>query len=136
MVYAMACARVPKLTLVVGGSYGAGNYGMCGRGFEPEFLFAWPSARVATMSADIASNVMVELARSNLRGPADEARLAETERKVREQYARQSDPYYAPSRLWDDGLIEPAASRDVLGLALALAARRAMPNTATPVYRM
>ena len=136
MVYAMACARVPKLTLVVGGSYGAGNYGMCGRGFEPEFLFAWPSARVATMSADIASNVMVELARSNLRGPADEARLLDIERKVREQYARQSDPYYATSRLWDDGLIEPSASRDVLGLALALAARRALPSTATPVYRM
>lgn len=136
MVYAMSCARVPKLTLIVGGSYGAGNYGMCGRGFEPEFLFAWPTARVATMSADIATNVMLELARTNLRGPADEAALAETERKVREQYARQTDPYYATSRLWDDGLIEPAASRDVLGLALALAARRELPRTATPVYRM
>ncbi len=136
MVYAMSCARVPKLTLIVGGSYGAGNYGMCGRGFEPEFLFAWPSARVATMSADIATNVMLELARTNLRGPADDAAMAETERKVREQYARQTDPYYATSRLWDDGLIEPAASRDVLGLALALAARRELPKTATPVYRM
>ncbi|RCX09410.1 acyl-CoA carboxylase subunit beta [Extensimonas vulgaris] len=136
MVYAQSCARVPKLSLVVGGSYGAGNYGMCGRGFEPEFLFAWPSARVATMSADIASNVMTELARSNLRGPADEARVAEVERQVREQYARQSDPYYATSRLWDDGLIEPSASRDVLGLALALAMRRSVPQTATPVYRM
>ncbi len=136
MVYAMSCARVPKITLVVGGSYGAGNYGMCGRGFEPEFLFAWPSAKVATMSADIASNVMLELARSNLRGPADEAGMRETERAVREQYARQSDPYYATSRLWDDGLIAPSASRDVLGLALTLMARRAVPQTATPVYRM
>ena len=136
MVYAVSCARVPKLTLIVGGSYGAGNYGMCGRGFEPEFLFAWPSAQVATMSADIASNVMLELARSNLRGPADEARLAETERAVREQYARQSDPYYATSRLWDDGLIAPSSSRDVLGLALALCARRPIRKTATPVYRM
>mgnify|MGYP001156677744 FL=1 len=136
MVYAVSCARVPKLTLIVGGSYGAGNYGMCGRGFEPEFLFAWPSASVATMSADIASNVMLELARSNLRGPADEARMAETERAVREQYARQSDPYYATSRLWDDGLIAPSASRSVLALALALATRRVLPKTATPVYRM
>ncbi|MGK2897499.1 MAG: carboxyl transferase domain-containing protein [Burkholderiaceae bacterium] len=136
MVYAMACARVPKITLIVGGSYGAGNYGMCGRGFEPEFLFAWPSAKVATMSADIASNVMLELARSNLRGPADEVRLAETERAVREQYGRQSDPYYATSRLWDDGLIAPSASRNVLALALALATRRVLPKTATPVYRM
>ena len=136
MVYAVSCTRVPKLTLIVGGSYGAGNYGMCGRGFEPEFLFAWPSAQVATMSADIASNVMLELARSNLRGPADEARLAETERAVREQYQRQSDPYYATSRLWDDGLIAPSSSRDVLGLALALCTRRPLPRTATPVYRM
>ena len=88
------------------------------------------------MSADIASNVMLELARSNLRGPADEARLAETERAVREQYARQSDPYYATSRLWDDGLIAPSSSRDVLGLALALCARRPIRKTATPVYRM
>ena len=109
---------------------------MCGRGFEPEFLFAWPSASVATMSADIASNVMLELARSNLRGPADEARMAETERAVREQYGRQSDPYYATSRLWDDGLIAPSQSRSVLGLALALATRRVLPKTATPVYRM
>jgi 3-methylcrotonyl-CoA carboxylase beta subunit len=136
MVYAMSCARVPKLTLIVGGSYGAGNYGMCGRGFEPEFLFTWPSAQVATMSADIASNVMLELARSNLRGPADEARMAETERTVREQYQRQTDPYYATSRLWDDGLIAPSSSRDVLALALALCTRRVLPRTATPVYRM
>jgi 3-methylcrotonyl-CoA carboxylase beta subunit len=136
MVYAMSCARVPKLTLIVGGSYGAGNYGMCGRGFEPEFLFAWPSANVATMSADIASNVMLELARASVRGAADPEHLAKTERQVREQYARQSDPYYATSRLWDDGLIEPATSRDVLGLALALLVRRPVPATATPVYRM
>ena len=136
MVYAMSCARVPKLTLIVGGSYGAGNYGMCGRGFEPEFLFAWPSANVATMSADIASNVMLELARASVRGAADPDHLATIERQVHEQYARQSDPYYATSRLWDDGLIEPATSREVLGLALALAARRAVPATATPVYRM
>jgi 3-methylcrotonyl-CoA carboxylase beta subunit len=88
------------------------------------------------MSADIASNVMLELARSNLRGPADEAKLAETERAVREQYARQSDPYYATSRLWDDGLIVPSTSRDVLALALALCTRRVPARTATPVYRM
>ncbi len=76
------------------------------------------------------------LAMFNLRGPADEARLAETERAVREQYGRQSDPYYATSRLWDDGIIAPSASRNVLALALALATRRVLPKTATPVYRM
>ncbi|MFZ2629148.1 MAG: carboxyl transferase domain-containing protein, partial [Rugosibacter sp.] len=79
---------------------------------------------------------MLELARASVRGAADPEHLAKTERQVREQYARQSDPYYATSRLWDDGLIEPATSRDVLGLALALLVRRPVPATATPVYRM
>ena len=136
MVYAQANARVPRFTVIVGGSYGAGNYGMCGRGFHPRFLFAWPNARVATMSADIAANVMRELGRASLKGGTDPDKLAETERRVREQYARQSDPYYATSRLWDDGLIEPAQTRDVIGLGLALAARTPLPITASPVYRM
>jgi 3-methylcrotonyl-CoA carboxylase beta subunit len=136
MVYAMANARVPKLSLIVGGSYGAGNYGMCGRGFRPDFLFAWPSARVATMSADIAANVMLELRRANLRQPASDDELAEVEGMVRAQYAEQSDPYYATSRLWDDGIIEPAQSRDVLGLCLALLASRPDDAQFSPVYRM
>ena len=136
MVYAQANARVPRFTVIVGGSYGAGNYGMCGRGFHPRFLFAWPNAQVATMSADIAANVMRELGLASLKGGTDPDKLAETERRVREQYARQSDPYYATSRLWDDGLIEPAQTRDVIGLGLALAARPSMPSVSSPVYRM
>ncbi len=125
MVYAMATAEVPRLTVIVGGSYGAGNYGMCGRGFWPEFLFAWPTAECATMSADIAANVMLELRRTSVRlGPASEQELGEIERGVREQYAEQSDPYYATSRLWDDGIVEPQETRDVLGLCLALCASR------------
>ena len=136
MVYAQACTRVPRFTVVVGGSFGAGNYGMCGRGFQPRLMFAWPSACVATMSADIASNVMLELGRASLKGEADPQRLAEIEQRTREQYARQSDPYYATSRLWDDGLIEPTQTRAVIGLGLALAARQLPPVTQTPVYRM
>jgi len=136
MVYAMACARVPRFTVVIGGSFGAGNYGMCGRGFQPRLMFAWPSACVATMSADIASNVMRELGRASLKGEADPQRLAEIEQRTREQYARQSDPYYATSRLWDDGLIEPVHTRAVIGLGLALAARAVTPAASTPVYRM
>ncbi|MFA7280838.1 MAG: carboxyl transferase domain-containing protein [Sterolibacterium sp.] len=136
MVYAQACARVPRFTVVVGGSFGAGNYGMCGRGFQPRLMFAWPSACVATMSADIASNVMLELGRASLKGEADPERLAEIEQRTRSQYARQSDPYYATSRLWDDGLIEPGQTRAMLGLGLALAARATSPATSTPVYRM
>lgn len=136
MVYAMANARVPKLSLIVGGSYGAGNYGMCGRGFQPDFLFAWPSAKLATMSADIAANVMLELRRGNLRQPPTQAELDAIEAQVRAQYGEQSDPYYATSRLWDDGIIEPEQSRDVLGLCLSLLASRPDDAHFAPVYRM
>ncbi|MEM8972727.1 MAG: carboxyl transferase domain-containing protein [Pseudomonadota bacterium] len=139
MVYAMATAEVPRLTVIVGGSYGAGNYGMCGRGFWPEFLFAWPTAECATMSADIASNVMLELRRSSVRhGPPGEDELHDIETRVRTQYAEQSDPYYATSRLWDDGIIEPAETRDVIGLCLALCASRdAIPERGQKrVFRM
>lgn len=137
MVYAVANAQVPKLTVVIGGSYGAGNYGMCGRGFRPDFLFAWPTAEIATMSPDIASNVMLELRRTNLKlPPPTDAELAEVEKAVREQYVEQTDPYYATSRLWDDGLIEPAQTRDVLGLCLSLIASRPVNDRHTPVYRM
>src|SRR5690606_17297984 len=138
MVYAQATSRVPKFSVIVGGSYGAGNYGMAGRGFAPHFLFAWPSARCATMSADIASNVMQELRRASIK--QDDAGLAGDLRRidaeVRAQYGEQSDPYYATARLWDDGIIEPAQTRDVLGLCLALAARLPPTTGPAPVYRM
>ena len=137
LVYAMSVAKVPRLSLIVGGSYGAGNYGMCGRGFAPRFLFAWPTAELATMSADIAANVMMELRRQ--RGgdaQAMEADLQRIEAQVRAQYAEQSDPYYATSRLWDDGLIEPAQTRDVLGLCLAIVTSVPAAGRHTPVFRM
>ena len=139
MVYAMATAEVPRLTVIVGGSYGAGNYGMCGRGFWPEFLFAWPTAECATMSADIASNVMLELRRNSVRhGPPSAEELDGIESRVRAQYAEQSDPYYATSRLWDDGIIEPSETRDVIGLCLALCdSRDAVPARGQKrVFRM
>ncbi len=137
MVYAMATARVPKLSVIIGGSYGAGNYGMCGRGFRPNFLFAWPTAECATMSADIAANVMLELRKARLKGAAaDQSELDQIEKGVRDQYAEQSDPYYATSRLWDDGLIEPAQTRDVLGLCLEIIQSRPEAAAFSPVYRM
>ena len=137
MVYAMSIARVPKISVLVGGSYGAGNYGMCGRGFRPNFLFAWPSAELATMSADIAANVMLELYQSKGSLTSEKQKELDTiEQKVRAQYAEQSDPYYATSRLWDDGLIEPAQTRDVLGLCLAIVASVPEAGERTPVYRM
>lgn len=137
MVYAMATARVHRLTVIVGGSYGAGNYGMCGRGFRPDFLFAWPTAKVATMSAEIASNVLTELRRGNVRLPeATQDELAEIKDRTRTQYAEQSDPYYATSRLWDDGLIAPDQTRDVLGLCLSLVLSRPERGPYSPVFRM
>ena len=137
LVYAVSCARVPCFTVIIGGSYGAGNYGMCGRGFGPRFLFAWPNARIATMSPDVATNVLLELRRSSLkRGDADDVEMAELERQTRAQFTEQSDPYYATARLWDDGIIEPAQTRDVLGLCLALAASDPHETRRAPVYRM
>lgn len=136
LVKAMACASVPRLTVIVGGSYGAGNYGMCGRGFRPNFLFAWPNARVATMSADIASNVLRELARASVSRKTDAQSLDDLERTTRAQYERQSDAYYATSRLWDDGIIEPTQTRDVLGLCLAVCATLPPVSSHQLVYRM
>ena len=118
LVYAMSVAKVPRLSVLLGGSYGAGNYGMCGRGFAPNFLFAWPTAELATMSADIATNVMLELRRQKGGGPEKmNADMAEIEAQVRAQYAEQSDPYYATSRLWDDGL-DPRYTGSVPGHCL------------------
>jgi 3-methylcrotonyl-CoA carboxylase beta subunit len=136
LVYAMATARVPRLTVIIGGSFGAGNYGMCGRGFDPRFLFAWPNSRIATMSADVAATVLTDLRRSSLKAEADDAEIAEIDRATRKQFTEQSDPYYATARLWDDGLIEPSETREVIGLCLALAAAEAPVLGPTPVFRM
>ena len=136
LVYAVSNARVPKYTILVGGSYGAGNYGMCGRGFRPRFLFSWPNARIATMSPDVAANVVTDLRRASLKSSASEADLAALDAKTRAQFEEQSDPYYATARLWDDGIIEPNQTRDVLGLCLALAAGEEQDTSPRAVYRM
>ncbi len=137
LVYAMATARVPRFTVLIGGSYGAGNYGMSGRGFAPRFLFTWPNSRIATMSADVASTVLLDLRRASLKGDADEAALAKLEAETRRQFDSQSDPYYATARLWDDGILEPTQTRDVLGICLELADASTPRFTGpSPVYRM
>ncbi len=137
MVAAVACSRVPKFTVLIGSSYGAGNYGMCGRGFRPRFLFAWPNSRIATMSADTAETVLVDTKRDGLNRAAMTDEQEKTLRaRVRKQYEDQSDPYYATSRLWDDGLIEPAETRNVLGLCLSIAALTPSPPGAPRVFRM
>lgn len=136
MVAAVACSTVPKYTVLIGASFGAGNYGMCGRGFAPRFLFAWPNSMIATMSSETAETVLVDVRANNAsrQEKADEVealRLA-----VRKQYAEQSDPYYASSRLWDDGIIEPSQTRDVLGMCLALADNVPAEPTRHRVFRM
>ncbi|MGO4283352.1 acyl-CoA carboxylase subunit beta [Bosea sp. TAB14] len=136
LVYAVSNARVSKYTVLIGGSYGAGNYGMCGRGFRPRFLFSWPNARIATMSPEVAATVVTELRRQSLKGSGDEAAIADLDRRTRAQFEEQSDPYYATARLWDDGIIEPQQTRDVLGLCLALSAGETRDTGPRPVYRM
>ena len=138
MVAAVANATVPRFTVLIGGSYGAGNYGMCGRGFNPRFLFAWPNSRIATMAAATAETVLVDVRLGGLDAQdTSEEEIAALRAEVRSQYETQSDPYYATSRLWDDGLIDPVDTRDVLGLCLALASRQDDAAPSRPlVYRM
>jgi len=137
LVYAVSNARVPRYTLVTGGSYGAGNYGMSGRGFRPRFMFMWPNARLGTMSPDVGSSVLMDLRRSSIsRNPASEQELAAYETKLRQMFDEQSNPYYCTARLWDDGLIEPQDTRGVLGLCLAIGAMQPHDTGNRPVYRM
>ena len=136
MIQAVANARVPKLTVVLGGSYGAGNYGMCGRGFDPRFIFAWPSARTAVMGAAQAAKVMEIVARGKLeraRQPVNEAALAAQSEGLRRRLEAESTALFGTARLWDDGIIDPRDTRRILGLCLSICAeaetRQLRPNT-------
>jgi 3-methylcrotonyl-CoA carboxylase beta subunit len=131
MVTAVACAKVPKLTLIVGGSFGAGNYAMCGRAYGPRFLFMWPSARISVMGGEQAAQVLATVRRDGLaqRGkPLDAGEEARFMDEIRAQYETQGHPYYATARLWDDGIIDPAQTRDVLGLAFAATLNAPIPD--------
>jgi 3-methylcrotonyl-CoA carboxylase beta subunit len=139
MVMAVACARVPKITLVVGGSYGAGNYGMCGRAYGPRFLFAWPTARVALMGSEQAASVLATVTRDNIEargGKWSEVEEAEFKQPIKDQFDQQSDPYFATARLWDDGIIAPSETRRVLALAYAAALNAPVEETKFGVFRM
>ncbi len=139
MVTAVSCAAVPKLTVIVGGSFGAGNYGMCGRAFGPRFLWMWPNARISVMGGEQAANVLAQVRRDNLEAkgqswPADEEEAFK--KPVRDQYESQGHPYYATARLWDDGIIDPADTRLVLGLGLSAALNAPIERTRFGVFRM
>ncbi len=139
LVNAVACARVPKFTVIIGGSFGAGNYGMCGRAYDPRFLWMWPNARIGVMGAEQAAGVLVQVKReqSERSGQAfsadDEQRL---KRPIVEQYERQAHAYYSSARLWDDGVIDPAQTRDLLGLAISTSLNAPIEPTQFGVFRM
>jgi len=124
LVTAVSTARVPKLTVIIGGSFGAGNYGMCGRAYSPRLLWMWPGARISVMGGEQAATVMTEVGQ------------AETGARLQEQYERQGHPYYATARLWDDGVIDPRDTRDVLGLALSAAANAPLADVRYGIFRM
>ncbi len=139
LVTAVACAEVPKLTVIIGGSFGAGNYGMSGRAYSPRFLFTWPNSRISVMGGEQAASVLATIRRDGLEARGDAwAPEAEEAFKapIRERYEVEGNPYYATARLWDDGVIDPAQTRDVLGLALAATLNAPIPPTRFGVFRM
>jgi 3-methylcrotonyl-CoA carboxylase beta subunit/propionyl-CoA carboxylase len=140
MVHAVANVAVPKFTVVIGGSFGAGNYGMCGRAYGPRFLWMWPNARISVMGGAQAASVLSTVKQEQLaregKPPMTEDELAEFERPIREKYEEEGNPYYSTARLWDDGVLDPAQTRTALALALSAAYNAPIPETEFGVFRM
>ncbi len=134
MVTAVACAQVPKITVIIGGSYGAGNYGMCGRAYGPRFLFMWPNARISVMGGEQAASVLATVRRDNIEARGGKWSKEEEEafkQPIRQQYDREGHPW-----LWDDGIIAPAETRRMLALAFSAALNAPIPETRFGVFRM
>ncbi|RDV27462.1 methylcrotonoyl-CoA carboxylase [Alteromonas aestuariivivens] len=139
MVTAVACAKVPKLTVLIGGSFGAGNYGMCGRAYDPRFLFMWPNARISVMGGEQAAGVLARVKREQKERSGENwsaEQEAEFKQPIIETYEKQGHPYYASARLWDDGVIDPADTRMVLGLSLSACLNKPLEDTTFGVFRM
>jgi acetyl-CoA carboxylase carboxyltransferase component len=139
MVSAVANANVPKITLIVGGSYGAGNYGMCGRAYDPRYLFMWPSAKIAVMGGEQAAGVLASVKRDQLARQGvnmSDEQMAEIKRPILDKYEADSSAYYASARLWDDGIIDPRQSRQVLAMALASTLHHKWLPTVNGIFRM
>ncbi|GAC29527.1 carboxyl transferase domain-containing protein [Brumicola pallidula] len=139
MVTAVACAKVPKFTILIGGSFGAGNYGMCGRAYDPRFLFMWPNARISVMGGEQAAGVLAQVKKDQA-ARAGEEWTAEQDQAVKkpviDTYEKQGHPYYASARLWDDGVIDPADTRRVLGLAISASMNKEIEETKFGIFRM
>ncbi|MCK2243580.1 MULTISPECIES: carboxyl transferase domain-containing protein [unclassified Crossiella] len=139
MVTAVACARVPKFTMIIGGSFGAGNYSMCGRAYSPRFLWMWPNARISVMGGEQAASVLATVRRDQFEAKGQDWPAADEQAfkdPIRAQYEDQGHPYYSTARLWDDGVIDPADTRTVLGLALSAAANAPIEPVGYGVFRM
>src|SRR4051794_5078333 len=139
LVTAVACSVVPKFTVVIGGSFGAGNYGMCGRAYDPRFLWMWPNARISVMGGEQAASVLATVRRDGIEARGEQWSAEDEESfkaPIRDQYEAQGSPYYATARLWDDGVTAPADTRRVLGMGLAVAARAPIPAPSYGVFRM
>lgn len=139
MVTAVATASVPKLTLITGGSFGAGNYGMCGRAYSPRFLFTWPNARISVMGGEQAASVLATVRRDGIERRGDTWSAEDEEAfkdPIRANYEVEGSPYYSTARLWDDGIIDPADTRRVLGLALSASLNAPMAERGFGVFRM
>ena len=139
MVHAVANARVPKITVIIGGSYGAGNYGMCGRAYAPRFLFMWPNARISVMGGEQAANVLRQVKVAQLESKG-QTMSPEEQRKfmqpILDKYEREGSPYYSTGRLWDDGIIDPVETRRVCALSFSAALNAPIPETRFGVFRM
>ena len=139
MVTAVATAKVPKFTVLIGGSFGAGNYGMCGRAYDPRFLFMWPNARISVMGGEQAAGVLAQVKRDQ-KTKAGEDWSSEEEQKFKQPiintYEEEGHPYYASARLWDDGVIDPADTRKVLGLSISASLNQTIEDSHFGVFRM
>jgi 3-methylcrotonyl-CoA carboxylase beta subunit len=136
MVMAVSNVNVPKLTLIIGGSFGAGNYGMCGRAYSPRFLWMWPNARISVMGGEQAAKVLSTVKQTSSKKLMTPDEIKEFEKPILEKYEKEGSPYYASARLWDDGVIDPIKTRDIVGLALAATLTKEIPETNFGVFRM
>ena len=140
MVMAVANTQVPRFTLIIGGSFGAGNYGMCGRAYSPRLLFSWPSARISVMGGEQAAGVLLTVKQEQLRTRGepefDEAAQAAFKKPILDTYEHEGSPYYATARLWDDGILDPLETRRVLGLSIAMAMKQPVASPRYGIFRM
>jgi 3-methylcrotonyl-CoA carboxylase beta subunit len=139
MVTAVSCAKVPKFTVVIGGSFGAGNYGMCGRAYSPRFLWMWPNSRISVMGGEQAANVLATVTRDSKAKKGVEWPVSEEEsfkKPIIERYEKEGHPYFSSARLWDDGVIQPEDTRKILGLAISASMHSPQEETKFGVFRM